>query len=274
VLALLTLTVAAQQSPAPAPSGRGRIGGIGIGAYPQRTVDDQAAVERGRSAFSTNCAFCHGADIRGGDGGPSLLRSSLVLDDQNGELIGPVIRAGRPDRGMPAFAMTPDQIADIAAFMHSFRVAGYDASRDRPASILVGDAAAGEKFFTATCASCHSATGDLQGVATRIADPRLLQQSWLMPGSVVGRGAPRPARARPPTATVTLPSGETVEGQLDRVDDFAVALKMADGTRRSFRVGRGVQVNIADPLQHHRDLLKTYRDADIHNVTAYLGTLK
>ena len=275
VLSLLALTVTAQQpQQTPAPSGRGRIGGIGIGAYPQRTIDDQAAVERGRAAFSANCAFCHGADIRGGDGGPSLLRSSLVLDDKNGELIGPVVRAGRPDRGMPAFAMTPEQIADIAVFMHSFTVAGYDPSRDRPASILVGDAAAGGKFFASNCVACHSTTGDLQGVATRIADPRLLQQSWLMPGSVVGRGAPRPVRARPPTATVTLPSGEKIEGQLDRVDDFAVALKMTDGTRRSFRVGRGAQVTIADPLQPHRDLLKTYRDEDIHNVTAYLSTLK
>jgi cytochrome c oxidase cbb3-type subunit III len=274
LLCLLSLAAAAQQPQAPAPSGRGRIGGIGIGAYPQRTVEDQAAVDRGRATFSANCAFCHGADIRGGDGGPSLLRSSLVLDDQNGELIGPVIRAGRPDRGMPAFAMTPEQISDIAAFMHSFRVAGYDASRDRPTSIVVGNAAAGETFFASTCASCHSATGDLQGVATRIADPRLLQQSWLMPGSAAGRGAPPPLRPRPPTATVTLPSGEKVEGQLDRVDDFAVALRMPDGTRRSFRIGPGVEVNVADPLQAHRDLLKTYRDADIHNVTAYLSTLK
>ena len=272
-LSLLPLSALAQQ-PSPAPSGRGRIGGIGIGAYPQRTVEDKAAVERGRSAFSANCAFCHGADIRGGDGGPSLLRSSVVLDDRGGELIGPVVRAGRPDRGMPAFAMTPEQIADIAAFMHSFTVAGYDPSRDRPVSILVGSAAAGEKLFTSTCTSCHSTTGDLQGIATRIADPRLLQQSWLLPGSMVGRGAPPPARPRPPTATVTLPSGAKVEGQLERVDDFAVSIKTADGARRSFRVGRGVQVTVTDPLQPHRDLLRTYKDADIHNVTAYLSTLK
>ena len=271
VVWLLPLAVAAQQTPAP--SGRGRIGGIGIGAYPQRN-EDQAAVERGRSAFGTNCAFCHGADIRGGDGGPSLLRSALVLDDKNGELIGPVIRAGRPDRGMPAFAMTTEQISDLAAFMHSFRVAGYDASRDRPSSIVVGDAATGEKYFTETCATCHSVTSDLQGIATRFTDPRLLQQSWLMPGSVVGRGAPPPARPRPPTATVTLPSGEKIQGQLERVDDFVVALKTSAGGRRSFRVASGVQVSIADPLQPHRDLLRRYKDADIHNVTAYLVTLK
>jgi len=53
-----------------------------------------------------------------------------------------------------------------------------------------------------------------------------------------------------------------------------VALKTSDGGRRSFRIASGVQVSIADPLQPHRDLLRKYRDADIHDVTAYLSTLK
>jgi len=173
----------------------------------------------------------------------------------------------------PYLPVTPEQIADIAAFLHTFRVAGYDASRDRPASIVVGDVAAGSALFGSTCASCHSVTGDLQGLASRMPDPRTLQQSWLMPGSIVGRGAPPPARPRPPRVVVTLPS-EKVEGELERVDDFTVSLKTADGTRRSFRTGRGVQVAIQDPLQPHRDLLRTYSDADIHNVTSYLMTLK
>jgi len=271
IVSLLPLTIAAQQ--APQPGGRGRIGGAGIGAYPQRTPEDLAAVERGKATYSTNCAFCHGADTRGGDGGPSLLRSSLVLDDQKGELVGPVIRSGRPDRGMPAFALTAEQMSDIASFLHSFRVAGYDASRDRPASILVGDAVAGEKAFAGKCASCHSATGDLQGVATRITDPRVLQQSWLVPGSA-GRGSPPPARPRSPRVTVTLPTGQTIDGELERVDDFAVSLKTSDGGRRSFRIVQGMQVKVADPLQSHKALLPTYTDAEIHNVTAYLATLK
>jgi len=272
-LSLLPLAVAAQRGQEPAPTGGGRIGGIGIGAYPQRK-EDQAAVERGRATFSTNCVFCHGADIRGGDGGPSLLRSQLVLDDQKGELIGPVIRSGRSDRGMPAFALSAEQISDLAAFMHSFRVAGYDASREKPPSIVVGNAASGEKYFTETCGSCHSVTGDLQGIATRISDPRALQQSWLLPGSLAGRGAPPPSRPRPPTATVTLPSGEKIQGAVERVDDFVVSLKTADGGRRTFRVTGGVQVSISDPLQPHRDLLRKYKDADIHDVTAFLSTLK
>jgi mono/diheme cytochrome c family protein len=273
LLALISsVMVAAQQPPA---AGRGRIGGAGIGAYPAREPGDAATIERGRTIYSTNCAFCHGADTRGGASGPSLLRSAVVLDDKSGELIGPVVQAGRPDRGMPKFPLSNDQIADLAAFLHSFAVNGYDSSRQRPATIVVGNAGAGEAVFTTKCASCHSPTGDLQGLATRLSDPRVLQQSWLMPGSTVGRGGgPMPARSRPPTVTVTLPSGQKFEGELERVDDFFVALKTADGGRRAFRTSDGTKVDIKDPLIAHRELLPTYTDAEIHNVTAFLVTLK
>jgi len=241
--------------------------------YPVRPPADAAAVERGKALSGVNCQFCHGADIRGGDGGPSLLRSSIVLADDHGELMAPVMRNGRP--GMPKFTLTDDQIADIAAFVHTFRAAGYDESRLKPPSIVVGDAKAGEAFFAAKCASCHSPTGDLRGLATKIADPRLLQQTWLMPGTGAGRGGPPPVRVPPTTVTVTLPSGEKVEGRLDRIDDFTVSLTTADGTRRSFRTaGNTPKVEVHDPLQPHRDLLRSYKDADIHNVTAYLVTLK
>ena len=254
--------------------GTGQIGGA-VGAYPARPPADPVALERGKAAYGTYCTFCHGADTRGGDGGPSLLRSGVVLDDQNGELIGPVVVNGRPDRGMPKFALTPAQIGDIATFLHSFRVNGYDDSRNRPPSIVVGSANEGEAYFKSRCASCHSATGDLQGVATRFNNPRTLQQSWLMPGSAGGRGVPTPANAKPPRATVTTSNGEKIEGELERVDDFSVAIRLEDGTRRAWRIVNGIpRVTVTDPLQAHRELLKEYKDDDIHNVTAYLVTLK
>jgi mono/diheme cytochrome c family protein len=269
-------TAGGRSTSPPASSGQaGRIGGAGIGAYPARAPGDPAAIERGRSIYGTNCAFCHGADTRGGASGPSLLRSAIVLDDKAGELMGPVVQGGRPDRGMPKFPLSGDQIADLAAFLHSFAVNGYDPSRQRPTTIVVGNVAAGEAVFKTKCASCHSATGDLQGLATRLPDPRTLQQSWLMPGSTVGRGGgPMPARPRPPIVTVTLPSGQTVEGQLERVDDFFVALRTADGGRRAFRTTDGTKVDVKDPLVGHRELLPTYTDPEIHNVTAFLVTLK
>lgn len=241
--------------------------------YPNRPPADPASVERGKALYGVNCQFCHGADTRGGDSGPSLLRSGLVLDDQHGELIAPVVRAGRT--GMPKFTLTDDQITDLAAFVHTFRAAGYDESRVKPPSIVVGDAKAGETFFGAKCASCHSATGDLRGIAGRIADPRLLQQTWLLPGSGGGRGGPPPVQVKPTTVTVTLASGEKIEGKLDRIDDFVVGLTSADGTHRSFSTnGDTPKVEIHDPLQPHKDLLRVYADTDIHNVTAYLVTLK
>ncbi len=241
--------------------------------YPNRPPADPASVERGKALYGVNCQFCHGADTRGGDSGPSLLRSGTVLDDQHGELIAPVVRAGRT--GMPKFTLTDDQITDIAAFVHTFRAAGYDESRVKPPSIVVGDARAGEAFFGAKCGSCHSATGDLRGIAGRITDPRQLQQTWLLPGSGGGRGGPAPVQVKPTTVTVTLPSGEKIEGRLDRIDDFVVGLTMADGTHRSFSTsGDTPKVEVHDPLQPHKDLLRVYADSDIHNMTAYLVTLK
>jgi cytochrome c oxidase cbb3-type subunit 3 len=277
---LLAVAAIAQSStqPAtqpPAQAGRGGRGGGGgfANAFPQHPTADPAMVERGKALYGVNCQFCHGSDARGGEGGPNLIRAEIVLNDQNGELIGPVIQNGRVDQGMPKFPMTNAQVADIAAFIHSFRVAGYDASRMKPPTILVGDASAGEAYFKTKCASCHSVTGDLKGIGARFADdPRALQQTFVMPGGGRGRGA---VNAKPTTVTVTLSSGQKVEGRLIRVDDFIVTLADADGTQQTFRrEGDRPKVEIHDPLQPHKDLLGGYRDRDIHNLTAYLVTVK
>jgi mono/diheme cytochrome c family protein len=243
--------------------------------FPARPAGDPAAIERGKALYGVNCAFCHGADIRGGDGGPSLLRAATVLDDRNGELIAPVLRNGRADGRMPPFSFTDAQTGDIVAFLHSFSAAGYDDSRMKPPSILVGDARAGEAYFSSACASCHSVSGDLRGFAAKFTDEKQLQQSWLMPGSGARSMAPVALRVPPTTVTVTLPSGERVDGVLDRIDDFIVSLTEKDGTHRSFRAtGDTPKVEVHDPLMPHKMLLKTYTDRDIHNVTAFLATLK
>jgi cytochrome c oxidase cbb3-type subunit 3 len=255
----------------PAPPGRG--GGGFANAFPQHAPSDPAMVERGRALYGVNCQFCHGSDARGGEGGPNLIRAEIVLKDQNGELIAPVVQNGRVDQGMPKFPMTNAQVADIAAFIHNFRVAGYDNSRMKPPTIVVGDRAAGEAYFKAKCASCHSVTGDLKGIGAKFPEPRSLQQTFVMPGGGFfgGRGGGVPAA----TVTVTLGSGQKVEGRLLRVDDFIVTLADADGTQQTFRRdGDKPKVEIHDPLQPHKDLLGIYTDKDIHNLTAYLVTVK
>jgi cytochrome c oxidase cbb3-type subunit 3 len=266
------------QGPPPAaqPPGRGGGGGGGFrAAFPQHAAADPAVVERGKALYGVNCNFCHGSDARGGEGGPNLLRSELVLNDKTGELIASVVQNGKGE--MPKLSLNNDQVSDIAAYIHSFRVGGYDVSRMVPPSILVGDATAGEAVFKAKCASCHSPTGDLKGIASKISDPKLLQNGFLMPGGGGrgrgGRGGS--ANVPPTTVAVTLASGQKVDGRLVRIDDFSVTLVDSEDTQRTIRRDGDVpKVEIHDPLKPHRDLLPTYTDQEIHNLTSYLVTLK
>jgi cytochrome c oxidase cbb3-type subunit 3 len=233
-------------------------------SYPTRKPDP-AAVERGRTLFELNgCAFCHGKDIRGGDGGPSLLRSLIVLSDQKGEQIAKIVLNGVPNTNMVAFALKPNEIEDIAEFLHSFGVSGNETARRRPPSIVTGDASAGAVYFKAHCKACHDAAGALHDIAKRYPAPRKLQQRWLMPHSGVVTDV-----------VVTPPQGGAIRGQLLEIDEFTVTLRLADGTQRSFeRRGTTPRVEVLDPLAGHKALLTQYRDQDIHDVTAYLVTLK
>jgi cytochrome c oxidase cbb3-type subunit 3 len=283
-------TPATQPPAGPPQGGRGR----GQATFPaqQRTLADPAVIARGKTLFEINCRLCHGADLRGGDmGGVNLLRSNLVLTDQHGELILPVVHGGRQTPGMPPMPPFPqipdDDVKAIAEYIHSvaFTMRGQG---NPPASaeavvlnIVVGDAAAGKRYFAAKCASCHSETGDLQGVAARYAEPVQLQNAWVSGGGAGGRGgrgrggaAAAPNR-RQVMVTVTAASGQKIEGRLERIDDFIVTLTPADGVPRSFtRNGDVPRVEVHDPLEAHRNLLPVYTDKDIHDVTAYLVTLK
>ena len=245
-------------------------------AFPtDRPAVDAATVDRGKALYGVHCNFCHGSDARGGEGGPNLLRTEILLKDMKGELLLPVVRNGKGE--MPPFNLNETQVADIAGFLHNFPVAGYDLSRNPPPSILVGDAKAGEAYFVKTCTKCHSTSGDLKGVGAKFSDPKQLQQYWLMPGGGrggFGGGPAAPSRLKPVTVAVTTGSG-VVEGRLIRIDDFIVVLAEADGTQRTFtRNGDAPKVVVNEPLKPHKELLRVYSDDDIHNVTSYLATVK
>jgi cytochrome c oxidase cbb3-type subunit III len=267
---------AAPQTPAKPPGTPPPVPAPRPSAYPVRPAADPAVVQRGRQIFSANCSFCHGSDARGGEGGPNLIRSELVLNDKNGELVATVVQNGRPDKGMPKFDLSLEEIASIAAFIHSMPVGGR-AETTGTVDPLVGDAKAGEAYFNGPgkCASCHSVSGDLAGIGAKYADVRALQGAMLSGGSTARQGyAGLPESARK-TVTVTMQTGETVKGQLDQIDDFMVALTDSDGNYHSYvRHGDNPKVTISNPLQPHFDMLRNFKDEDIHNVTAYLVTLK
>ena len=287
--------VTAQGPPTPPPFGQappvqgGRgAGGQGGRGFPaqQRPLADPAVIARGKTLYEITCRACHGGDLRGGDmGGPNLLRSPIALNDNDGESIGEIVRTGRGD--MPSSSLPVDSVKAIAAYIRSI-LATARGQGSPPAgppvvlNVLVGDATAGRAYFATHCSSCHSPTGDLSGLAQRVPDPMALQNLWVGGGG--GRGGRGGGGGAAPTAapsrrevrvTVTLASGEKVEGRLGRIDDFIVTLVQADGTARSFRRdGDLPRIDIRDPLEAHKKLLLVYRDTDMHNVTAYLATLK
>jgi cytochrome c oxidase cbb3-type subunit III len=240
---------------------------------------DEATAERGKAAFFAQCGFCHGANARGGDGGPDLVRSVLVIDDEGGKQLGDFAKIGRADKGMPSFpGLTSQQISDIATFLHREI---YQASNRRTyeiLNILVGDAKAGEAFFNGAgkCNACHSTSGDLKGVSGKY-DVLALQGQIVMPrrGNPAGGGGGASDTGPLTTVTVAFPSGPPTSGVLLRVTDFDVTLRDSSGAVHSFtRNGEIPKVEVNDPLQAHVDLLLKYKDADIHNLTAYLVTLK
>jgi len=234
---------------------------------------DAATLERGKTAFVTQCGFCHGSNAKGGESGPDLIRSVQVIDDENGNLIGPIIRGGRQAQGMPKFDMTQAQISDIAAFLHEGVRATAERGTYKILNIVTGNAKAGEAYFNGAgkCNTCHSPAGDLRGIGAKY-DPITLQGRFLMP--VGGRTNQRRATS-PIVVTVTLPSGQSFKGTLERIDDFNVALTDTNGDYHSFtRSGAIPKVTLDDPLKAHYDMLPKYTDAEMHNLTAYLAALK
>ena len=255
------------------PTGQGPVDGFVPGK--KLAPIDPADLAHGKTLYGVNCQACHGKDLRGGDmGGPNLLRSQVTLSDQGGELIVPVIQGSHQAMGMPAIGLSIEDSKTVAAYIRSviatIGVQGTPPGKQEPPSIVVGNANDGKGYFAANCAKCHSSEGDLRGIASRVVDPKLLQATWLM-GS--GRtGASEKALSR---VTVIMPSGEKAEGTLVRMDDFLVTLKLNDGSHRSFRrSGDSPTVMVSDPLKFHKDMLSVYTDKDIHDVTAYLVTLK
>jgi mono/diheme cytochrome c family protein len=252
-----------------------RRGFAGGGAGYEEVPPD--VLERGQKLYQANCSFCHGANAKGGESGPNLVRSLVVLHDEHGAQIGQVVLNGRPDKGMPKFPFTSQQVSDIAAFLHDKVRAAALRGTYQILNIVTGDPKQGEAYFNGAggCSSCHSVTGDLAHIGSKM-DPVDLQQHIVMPRQGRGPAAMSQSDAKQALhVVVTMPSGETMSGVLDHIDDFNVAFTDANGEYHSLtRKGDVPAVKLSDPMNAHTALLSKYTDSDIHNLTAYLVTLK
>jgi cytochrome c oxidase cbb3-type subunit 3 len=268
---------------------------------PDGPPPDPVAVARGTTLYETtlNCAACHGVTGRGGPGNaPDVTRSALAMQPDNGRALAAFLRVGRVDKGMPAVpALTEAQAADLSAKLRSLgfaaaqagsRGSGRGARPGWPAaltgqqlSIVVGDPALGRTFFNGPvgqCSSCHSVVdgeastaANLAHIASKYPEPKTLQNKM-----VLSRDAGwSPRMDKDVTATITYPDGRTLNGYLSSVSDFKVVIRDDNGAETVIpRADGEPRVVLTDRLQHHLDLLAKYSDNDIHNLTAYLVTLK
>ena len=265
-------------TPAPAaPQGGGRQGSPASVRPPQSVSNDlypAAQVAAGQALFASQCGFCHGRDAMGGETGPDLTRSQVVAEDVRGDKIGPIVHSGRPEKGMPPFTMSDTDLATVVAYVHDQKRKAESNEGNRRtvdvADLQTGNADKGQQFFNGPggCAKCHQPTGDFAGLATRLQGLQLLQR-MLYPGGR-GRGGKPPYA---PTVTVTPPNGPAVTGRLTYRDEFTVSLVDEAGWSRSWPMS-SVKVVVDDKLQAHAALLPKYTDADMHDVLAYLQTLK
>jgi cytochrome c oxidase cbb3-type subunit 3 len=234
---------------------------LGLGPEP-----DKAAAKRGEPLFQQNCAFCHGAEARGATG-PSLITSDEVLSDDHGEHLVAFLKKGRPENGMPAFAAMPDnQLKDIAEFLHLQVEDVANRGTYHVLNILVGVAAQGRAYVAAHCMSCHTAE-TFAHIASQFRSPEQLQRGWIWPTRAGDNSLAT-------TATVKTPDGDTIIGRVTQVSDFRIML--VDGSGRTHLIDRkpDVEVQIKDPLAAHQEMIMTLTNDDMHNVTAYLETLR
>jgi cytochrome c oxidase cbb3-type subunit 3 len=261
-LLLVSLAVAAAQTPTQTPAAPPPANNSASAPTPY----PPALVQSGSDLFRRDCSFCHGRDAGGGESGPDLTRSRLVTEDVGGNKIGPVVRNGRADKGMPPFDVSNDDLAGLVAFIRTQQNnAGHAKAGARKgvdvADLQTGDAEAGKQYFNGAggCANCHSPTGDLADIASRYQGLELEEQMLY----------PKHAKRK---VTVTTASGETITGTLDYLDEFTVGLIDPAGIYRSWRT-RDVKYKVDPALDAHVELFSKYTDADIHNLMAYLQTL-
>jgi mono/diheme cytochrome c family protein len=261
---------------------RRRGGGMAMGANDKQVVDVPAA-KRGRTVYIAECITCHGSTARGhSEGppnlqGPDLVRSLVVLHDRYGSDIGPFLKKGHPmQSGKESASLTAVQIADLSHFLHqqvdnTLRSGPYS----KVLNVLTGDAQAGKAFFNGAgkCSTCHSPTGDLAHIASKY-DPPTLQQRFLFPRTMGFGRRGGVTTVKPVMVTVTPPSGGAVTGVLVTMDDFNVALRDSSGEYRSWKRTPELKVEKKDPYQAHIDLLEVYTDKNMHDIVAYLETLK
>ena len=292
----------------------GRGGGAAGGQAPatsllmphQPAPVDLAAHDAGRLVWQAQCVNCHGGQARGPEEGPNIIRAETTNYDRTnkvaGAVLGPFLKKGHPTMtGKPSATLTDAEIVQLANFLRqrvNETMRGSPTYAMLPENILTGDAKAGQAFFNGEggCTKCHTSTSlSLAGIASRITSPQTLQARVVYPAPAGfgaargGRGGRGAAVAAPPAAnptgptpphplavkvTITPPTGAPISGTLIEQDAFFIVVSDDKGVQRTVRKVPGVKIVTTNPMQWHVDFVDRITDKQMHDLTAYLWSLK
>jgi cytochrome c oxidase cbb3-type subunit III len=157
-------------------------------------------------------------------------------------------------------------LKDIAEFVHLQVEEVANRGTYRVLNILVGNAEKGQAYVAGHCMSCHKAE-TFAHIGSKFRSPQQLQRNWIWPANPADNSLA-------PTATVNTQHGRTIAGRVTQVSDFRITLVDQEGKTRVIDRGSGVEVQIKDPLAPHQEFIMTLANDDMHNVTAYLNSLK
>jgi mono/diheme cytochrome c family protein len=288
--------------------GGGQAGGPGP-AIPQvsRTPPVDAALSAaGKALWTEHCITCHGTNARGTDSGPNLVRSETVNYDRatpkapgTGQVLGPYLRKGHQTQsGKPSSQFTDAEITQLAQFL-SERV--NETMRGSPTyvvlneNVLTGDPKAGETYFKGAggCTKCHTdQQRSLAGIGSRYTTAQQLQARVLYPGpagggrggrgrgrgaapsvSTAGAEVPKPDPLAPVT-TITRPGQKPINVWTVQEDAFFLTYRDAEGITQTIRKTPDVNITVTNPMQWHLDFADRLEDDVMHDLTAYLWSLK
>jgi ubiquinol-cytochrome c reductase cytochrome c subunit len=113
------------------------------------------AIKEGRELYLTGCSTCHGLNLAGGAGGPSLIgtgAAAVVFQVESGRM---PLSAGVQQAPRKAVKYTTAEIDQMAAYIQ----ANGGGPTIPDGDLRDGDLAVGKELFATNCASCHNFAG-------------------------------------------------------------------------------------------------------------------
>jgi cytochrome c oxidase cbb3-type subunit 3 len=220
---------------------------------------------QGAQIFSSNCAYCHGADGRGGRA-PAIATLPKVIARSNHDLIG-IVHKGEPDQGMPGFPDLGDD-GTKAVVQYLRKLQGVTAQG--PTAKLSGDPDAGRAIFfgKGQCSTCHMIQGKGGFMASELTSYGRSRTAEEILQAIV-----KPDAELQPTSRVMhvrTKAGQSLTGVVRAEDNMNITLQTQDGRYHFLSRSNLAAVEYSDHSLMPRDYGTRLTSRELDDLVAFL----